>query len=36
MASSERLEASAITTLDLRDFAPVSLREAPALFPRDL
>lgn len=36
MATSERLEASAIATLDLRGFAPVSLRGAPALFPRDL
>jgi hypothetical protein len=36
MAAAERLEASAIATLDLRDFAPVSLRGAPALFPRDL
>jgi hypothetical protein len=36
MATAERLEASAIATLDLRDFAPVSLRGAPALFPRDL
>jgi hypothetical protein len=36
MATAERLEASAIATLDLRDFAPVSLRGAPALLPRDL
>ncbi len=36
MAVAERLEARAIATLDLRDFAPVELSGAPALWPRDL
>lgn len=36
MATAERLAASAIATLDLRDFGAVSLHGAPALFPRDL
>jgi predicted nucleic acid-binding protein len=35
MAVAERLGARAIATLDLRDFAPVSLRGAPKLYPRD-
>ncbi|MEQ9570081.1 MAG: PIN domain-containing protein [Longimicrobiales bacterium] len=36
LAIAERLEARAIATLDLRDFAPVRLRTRPALWPRDL
>lgn len=36
MAMAERLGALAIATLDLRDFAPVELAGAPALWPRDL
>lgn len=36
MAVAERLHAEAIATLDLRHFAPVKLKGAPRLFPRDL
>ena len=36
MAAAERLGAEAIATLDLQDFAPVTLRGAPRLYPRDL
>jgi hypothetical protein len=36
MATAERVEARAIATLDLRDFAPVELAGSPALWPRDL
>ena len=36
MATSERLEARAIVTLDLRDFAAVELAGHPELWPRDL
>ena len=36
MAIAERLDARAIATLDLRDFAPVELAGRPALWPRDL
>ena len=36
LAVAERLEARAIATLDLRDFAPVRLRTTPELWPRDL
>ncbi len=36
MAIAERLEAQAIATLDLRDFASVELAGQPALWPRDL
>jgi len=36
MAVAERLGARAIATLDLRDFGPVVLDGAPALWPRDL
>ena len=36
MAVAERLDARAIATLDLRDFAPVELAGGPALWPRDL
>jgi predicted nucleic acid-binding protein len=36
MAIAERLEAQAIATLDLRDFASVELAGRPALWPRDL
>ena len=36
MAIAERLDAQAIATLDLRDFAPVELAGRPALWPRDL
>ncbi len=36
MAVAERLGARAIATLDLRDFAPVALRNEPELWPRDL
>ena len=36
MAMAERLDAQAIATLDLRDFAPVELAGRPALWPRDL
>jgi predicted nucleic acid-binding protein len=36
MAVAERLQAQAIATLDLRDFAAVKIRGAPRLFPRDL
>ncbi len=36
MAVAERLEAQAIATLDLRDFASVELAGHPALWPRDL
>ncbi|MEP6765220.1 MAG: PIN domain-containing protein [Gemmatimonadaceae bacterium] len=34
-AVAERLRASAIATLDLRDFGPLVLKGAPKLFPRD-
>ena len=36
MAMSERLEARAIATLDLRDFSAVELDGRPQLWPRDL
>jgi hypothetical protein len=36
MATAERLEAEAIATFDLRDFAPVELIGRPKLIPRDL
>jgi len=36
MAMAERLGASAIATLDLRDFAAVDLDGSPELWPRDL
>ncbi|MDN5849677.1 MAG: PIN domain-containing protein [Nitrococcus sp.] len=36
MAMAERLEDSAIATLDLRHFGAVSLRGAPKLLPRDI
>ena len=36
MAIAERLDAQAIVTLDLRDFASVELAGSPALWPRDL
>jgi predicted nucleic acid-binding protein len=36
MAIAERLDAQAIATLDLRDFASVELAGCPALWPRDL
>ena len=36
MAMAERLGATAIATLDLRDFASVALKGSPALWPRDL
>jgi len=36
MAMAERLDARAIATLDLRDFAPVELVGRPELWPRDL
>lgn len=36
MAMAERLEGSAIATLDLRHFGAVSLRGAPKLLPRDI
>jgi predicted nucleic acid-binding protein len=36
MATAERLDARAIVTLDLRDFAAVELVGRPALWPRDL
>jgi predicted nucleic acid-binding protein len=36
MAIAERLEARAIATLDLRDFAAVELAGKPQLWPRDL
>jgi predicted nucleic acid-binding protein len=36
MAIAERLDAQAIATLDLRDFASVGLAGSPALWPRDL
>ena len=36
MAMAERLDAQAIATLDLRDFASVELAGRPALWPRDL
>ena len=35
-ATAERLRAEAIATLDLRDFAPLTLTGAPKLYPRDL
>lgn len=35
LAIAERLEASAIATLDLRHFGAVNLRTAPGLIPRD-
>ena len=36
MAVAERLEARAIVTLDLRDFAAVTLKGNPEIWPRDL
>lgn len=36
IAVAERLGATEIATLDLRDFAPVSIRGNPRLLPRDL
>ena len=36
MAIAERLDAQAIATFDLRDFASVELAGRPALWPRDL
>jgi predicted nucleic acid-binding protein len=36
MAVAERLEATAIATLDVRDFGAVKLKGAPKLYPRDL
>jgi hypothetical protein len=36
MAVAERLGASDIATLDVRDFGAVSIRGAPRLLPRDL
>ena len=36
MAVAERLEAAAIATLDVRDFAAVKLKGEPKLYPRDL
>jgi uncharacterized protein len=36
MAVAERLGASAIATLDVRDFGAVKLRGEPKLYPRDL
>lgn len=36
MATAERVKATAIATLDLRDFAAVTIRGAPKLWPRDL
>ncbi|MBK9064770.1 MAG: PIN domain-containing protein [Acidobacteria bacterium] len=36
MAVAERLRATAIATLDVRDFGAVSLKGAPKLYPRDL
>ncbi|HQQ78180.1 MAG TPA: PIN domain-containing protein [Thermoanaerobaculia bacterium] len=36
MAVAERLRATAIATLDVRDFGAVSLKGAPSLYPRDL
>lgn len=36
MAVAERLKASAIATLDVRDFGAVELRGRPKLYPRDL
>ncbi len=36
MAMAERLDAQAIATLDLRDFASVELAGRPELWPRDL
>ena len=35
MATAERLRARAIATLDVRDFAPVSIKGSPKLLPRD-
>jgi predicted nucleic acid-binding protein len=35
-AVAERISAKAIATLDLRDFAPLVLRGAPRLLPRDV
>jgi uncharacterized protein len=35
-ATAERLRASAIATLDLRDFSPLRLLGNPRLYPRDL
>lgn len=35
IAVAERVDARAIVTLDLRDFAAVKVRGAPALWPRD-
>ncbi len=36
MATTERLRAAAIATLDLRDFGAVAIRGTPRLLPRDL
>ncbi len=36
MAVAERLKAEAIATLDVRDFAAVTLEGSPKLYPRDL
>ena len=36
MAIAERLGATAIATLDVRDFGAVKLRGEPKLYPRDL
>ena len=36
MAVAERLEATAIATLDVRDFGAVKLKGEPKLYPRDL
>jgi predicted nucleic acid-binding protein len=36
IAVAERLEAEAIATLDLRDFAAIDIKGAPRLLPRDL
>jgi len=36
MGCTERLDARAIVTLDLRDFAAVELAGHPELWPRDL
>src|SRR5690606_25214136 len=36
MATAERLRASAIATLDVRDFGAVEIKGAPVLLPRDL
>lgn len=36
MAVAERLKATAIATLDVRDFGAVTLKGSPRLYPRDL